>query len=149
MFFLGWRSVSVRNFESFDRVRVRRTQKYMQVTRQSSLPTPTPTPTPFRTRTRTRSLTLTRQQSIDRRPRSRAARATQAQKSQLHNCQAVECVNYRIHRLATVATAIASSGGSYNHRIHRLATVATVWRRWPGLSSSLPALTGDRLPSLP
>ncbi len=33
-----------------------------------------------RARTRTRSLTRTRQQSIDRHPRSRAARATQAQK---------------------------------------------------------------------
>ncbi len=66
-----------------------------------------------RTRTRTRSLTLTRQQSIDRRPRSRAARATQAQKAQLHNCQAVE----------TLAIARPPSGdGGY---VLSLATVAT------------------------
>ncbi len=107
----------------------------------------------FRTRTRTRSLTRTRQQSIDRHPRSRAARATQAQKAQLHNLAVVD-TSWPIHRLATVAT---------------VSTVATVFslssRRWvrdltAGLSSSsrssdqrdgLPLLLlslGLRLPSL-
>ncbi len=57
---------------------------------------------PFRTRTRTRSLTRTRQQSIDRHPRSRAARATKLKK-----------------RNFTTAK-----------RWKTLAFASTVWRRW-------------------
>ncbi len=45
-------------------------------------------------------LTRTRQQSIDRHPRSRAARATQAQKAQLLNRQTVDAIVDAFHRLA-------------------------------------------------
>ncbi len=140
MFFLGRRSVSARNFESFDRVRVRvrvgvrvgvgvgvgvgrnanRTKlghlSLLAIANEKVMVPPNcqcfPSLFVLVLVLVLDQLTQTRQQSIDRHPRSRAARATQAQKTQLHNCQAVGSFTCRIHRLATVATLTA------------------VWRRW-------------------
>ncbi len=145
MFFLGRRSVSARNFESFDRVRVgvrvgvgvgvgvgrnaNRTKlghlSLLAIANEKVMVPPNcqcfPSLFVLVLVLVLDQLTQTRQQSIDRHPRSRAARAASSKNATSQLPSSGEF--YLSHPPS-------GDGGYFVHRLVTVATLSTVWRRW-------------------